>query len=144
MMGAPRLTESLSTRQIEQLHDLYQAEWWSKGRSLDDVFIAVENSSLVLGFVDSASDRLIAFCRVLSDGAFRATIYDVIVAEDYRGAGLGARLIDTVLNHPQLRKVEGMALACKPEMVSFYQRFGFAPTSSEIVWMRKENARQEV
>jgi|GEM_PF-7017073 len=36
--------------------------------------------------------------------------------------GLGAKLLDAVINHPQLSAVENIALYCLPEMIPFYER----------------------
>src|SRR3954469_3522440 len=44
--------ETLTESQLADLHVLYQNEWWSKGRSLDDVRQMVEGTSLIIGFVN--------------------------------------------------------------------------------------------
>lgn len=136
--------ETLTPAQVEQLHGLYQSEWWTQGRSLDEVRIAVENSSLIVGFVESDSRRLVGFCRVLTDLVFRATIFDVIVAKDSRGRGLGRRLMDAVIGHPQLRRVRTLWLCCEPDMVSFYEKWGFGEFSDELLWMQKVHHREDV
>ena len=33
--------------------------------------------------------------------------------------------LDEVVNHPQLKAVENLALFCLPEMIPFYERWGF-------------------
>lgn len=129
--------ESLTTLQVAQLHSLYQLEWWTKSRSLEDVRAAVENSSLIVGFVESESHRLVGFCRLLTDFVFRAMIYDVIVAEAWRGRGVGRRLMEAVANHPRLARVSAVSLFCVPEMVPFYEKWGFNLFSGEPRWMIK-------
>lgn len=124
------LTES----QIADLHTLYESEWWTQGRSLDDVRAIVENSSLVVGLVDG-NGKLVAFCRVLTDFIVRATIYDVIVAEPHRGQGLGRQVMDAVLQHPRLERVSAVWLCCLPEMVPFYEKWRFAVPQNELQWM---------
>lgn len=44
--------ETLTESQLADLHALYQSEWWSKGRSLDDVRLMTENTSRIIGFVN--------------------------------------------------------------------------------------------
>ena len=83
------IVESLSDEQITQLHALIRVQWWGGERSLADVQSMVNNSNVKIGLVESNTDQLVAFCRALSDGVFRATIYDVMVAESYQGMGLG-------------------------------------------------------
>jgi N-acetylglutamate synthase-like GNAT family acetyltransferase len=127
-----RLTES----QVAELHQLYTHEWWTKERSHDDVRVMVENSSLIVGFVNE-DDRLVAFCRVLTDFVFRATIYDVIVAESLRGQGLGRRLMDAVSQHARLQNVSTFWLCCNPDKTAFYEKWGFKVFSEGQVWMIK-------
>lgn len=131
-----RQVETLTESQVVDLHKLYQLEWWSKDRSLDDVRSMVANSSLIFGYVDGA-ERLVAFCRVLTDFVFRATIYDVIVAESLRGQGLGRELMEAVSSHPRLQRVSTLWLCCHPDLVPFYEKWGFVVFQEGPVWMLK-------
>jgi predicted GNAT family N-acyltransferase len=131
-----RQVETLTEPQIGELHRFYTHEWWTKGRSLGDVRIMVENSSLIIGFVDE-DEKLVAFCRVLTDFVFRATIYDVIVAESLRGQGLGGRLMDAVSKHPRLQRVSTLWLCCNPDMTAFYEKWGFKIFNEGQLWMLK-------
>ncbi len=115
----------LSPAQIEQLHQMYRQEWWSKERALADVPTLLSNSDLLFGLWDEDAQQLAGFCRVLTDWVYRAIVFDVIVATDYRGQGLGAKLIELVTTHPKLAQVECIQLFCTPEMQPFYQKYGF-------------------
>ena len=81
--------------------------------------------------------RLVAFARVLTDRVFRAFIFDVIVATEHRGAGLGHRLMEELLRHPNLSGVELIELYCRPELVPFYERLGFTSPDSGVTLMRR-------
>lgn len=50
---------------------------------------------------------------------------NVIVASDRRGEGLGERLMDAVLAHPDLGSVDGLSLLCRAGLVPFYESVGF-------------------
>ena len=115
----------LSPAQIEQLHQMYLQEWWSKERDLADVPTLLSNSDLLFGLWDEDAQQLAGFCRVLTDWVYRAIVFDVIVAADYRGQGLGAQLVDLVTTHPKLVQVECIQLFCTPEMQPFYEKYGF-------------------
>lgn len=130
------LIEALTQSQLLDLHALYEKEWWTQGRSFDDVRIMIENSSMIVGFVDNKG-KLAAFCRILTDFVFRATIYDVIVAEAFRGRGLGRKLMDVVSQHPRLQRVNTIWLCCLPEMVPFYEKWGFEVCDTGLQWMFK-------
>jgi GNAT superfamily N-acetyltransferase len=80
-------------------------------------------TDLVLALVDRATDRLVGFTRALTDWRYRAYLYDVIVAPDLHGHGLGRVLVDAALE--RLAGVETIELSCQPDMVAFYRRWGF-------------------
>jgi ribosomal protein S18 acetylase RimI-like enzyme len=75
--------------QLQQLFD--RAAFWARGRSLEDLTIAINHSHPVISVWDG--QRLIGFARTTSDGIYRATIWDVVIHPEYRGGGLGRQLI---------------------------------------------------
>jgi GNAT superfamily N-acetyltransferase len=131
------ILDKLSAAQTEQLLVLYQNEWWSKGRSLVETQAMLEHSDFIFGVCDSTTQQLIAFARVLTDHVFKALVLDVMVHPNHRGAGLGAVLMENILQHPVLSKVRHVELYCLPERVGFYQRLGFNPDLGELKFMRR-------
>jgi GNAT superfamily N-acetyltransferase len=129
----------LTGAHIEQLWHMYQGEWWSRGRNLNDVRRAVEHSDLVVAYCDPATGRLAAFARVLTDFVYKAVIFDVIVARPHRRLGLGRMLLEAVTSQPAVLFVEHIELYCRPELVPFYQRWGFAADLDELCFMRKKH-----
>ena len=108
---------------FKQLQNLFaRTAFWARSRNMDDLEIAVINSNPVVTVWDG--DRLIGFARATSDGIYRAAIWDVVVDPDYQGAGLGRKLVQTVLSHPMVSKVERVYLTTTHKQ-SFYERIGF-------------------
>ncbi len=106
-----------------QLQELFQkAAFWASDRRSEDLAIALSNSNPVISAWDG--DRLIGFARATSDGIYRATIWDVVVHPEYQGAGLGRKLVQTVLSHPHVSKVERVYLMTTNQQ-EFYKRIGF-------------------
>lgn len=97
----------------------------------------LEHTDLVVG-VCSDDGRLVGFTRVLTDRVFKAVIFDVIVAREHRGAGLGGRLIDYVLDHPMVAGVRHVELYCKLEMIPFYEKWGFTAPGDAVNFLRIE------
>jgi predicted GNAT family N-acyltransferase len=124
----------LNDRHISQLLDLYKNEFWSKHRTRPDVEKMLVASDVVIALVDR-DDRLAAFTRVLTDFVYRATIYDVIVNPIDRQKGLGKRLMDEVFQHSELSQVEYFSLFCLPEMIPFYERWGFTADTQNMQLM---------
>ena len=131
------LVEQLTAGQVTQLHALIQQQWWGGKRSLEDVRAMVANTSLMLGMIERSTDELVGYARVLTDFVFRATIYDVMIAEPLQRQGLGSVLLDALCNHPRLQQVSFIYLACEPDLYEFYRRWGFQPYEGRAEWMIK-------
>lgn len=113
---------------LSQLQALLQlGAFWAQERSIEDLSVAIANSNPVISVWDE--QRLIGFARATSDGVYRATIWDVVIHPDYRGAGLGQKLVETVLSHPHVNRVERVYLMTTHQQ-RFYERIGFEPNTS--------------
>jgi ribosomal protein S18 acetylase RimI-like enzyme len=113
---------------LEQLKALLQlAAFWAQERRTEDLAVAIINSEPVITAWDN--DQLIGFARATSDGIYRATIWDVVIHPDYQGLGLGRRLVETVLAHPRMNRVERIYLMTTHQQ-QFYERIGFEYNSS--------------
>ena len=132
------IVDKLNDEQIEKLYLLYQNEWFSKGRSIEDVRIMLNNTDFVFGFCIPKTKELIGFARVLSDSVYKAFIFDVIVDPKFRNKGLGQFIMDTIFNHPILKKVSHIELYCPKSMVSFYESMGFQ-TRASLLLRRETN-----
>ena len=131
-----RVVDSLDGDLPEQLHRLYLGEWWTHRRDAEAVRRMLEGSDVVIGLVDE-DGRLAGFARVVTDFVYKALVLDVIVEASHRGTGLGARLMDEVVGHPRLRDVVHFELYCRPELVPFYERWGFTDRLGEMRFMRR-------
>jgi GNAT superfamily N-acetyltransferase len=127
----------LTSEHIEQLWRMYQGEWWSRGRKLEDIRRVVEHSDLIFAFCDPETGQLVAFARVLTDFVYKAFIFDVIVERRRRELGLGRMLLDAITAHPALLFVEHMELYYRDEMVPFYEKWGFTASLPALRFMRK-------
>lgn len=135
-MDKYRIVEILTESQVSDLMDLYKNEFWSDKRTREDVVKMLASTDVIIGLVDEC-DRLIGITRVLTDFVYRAMIFDVIIKPTHRKRGLGAKLMDAVLNHPKLQTVEHFYLNCLPNMMPFYERWGFSDDVGEIKFLRR-------
>jgi ribosomal protein S18 acetylase RimI-like enzyme len=123
---------------LDRLQELFRlGAFWAKERNLEDLAIAIANSNPVVTVWDG--DLLIGFARATSDGIYRAAIWDVVIHPNYRGCGLGRKLVETVLTHPIVNKVERVYLTTTNQQ-SFYERIGFKPnTTTTMVLYNNES-----
>jgi ribosomal protein S18 acetylase RimI-like enzyme len=115
----------LDLRQLQALFD--KNAFWAIDRQLEDLQIAIDRSEPVISAWDD--DLLVGFARATSDGVYRATIWDVVIDADYQGVGLGRKLVETVLAHPVMSRVESIYLSTTHQ-AGFYERMGFERNSS--------------
>ena len=126
--------------QPEQLLKLLHQAPWAKHRTLEDAREMLRHTDVVLCAWDG--DQLIGFGRVLTDFVYRATIWDVIVDKAYQRQGIGADIVQRILQHPKLKRVELFWLCTRRP--AFYEKFGFsAKEQTGMVWSRSKQAREE-
>ncbi|MBD2103750.1 GNAT family N-acetyltransferase [Leptolyngbya sp. FACHB-261] len=114
--------------EITQLQSLFKvAAFWAQDRKAEDLVLALTHSNPVVTVWDG--DQLIGFARATSDGIYRATIWDVVIHPNYQGSGLGRKLVQTVLAHPHVARVERIYLMTTHQQ-AFYERIGFTVNSS--------------
>ncbi len=118
------IVDQLNENQIIQLVELYKLEFWSKERTYQGVVKMLNTTDIIIAMIDE-DEQLIGFARILTDFVYRAIIYDVIIKSSHRKLGLGAKLLDAIINHHQVKKIESIALFCLPAMIPFYEKWGF-------------------
>ncbi len=124
---------------VEQLARLYEHAPWALGRAAADIREMLANTDLALSAWDEG--RLVAFGRVLTDYTYRASIWDLVVDPGYQGQDIGTQIMQRILEHPALKRVELFWL-CTRDKQNFYEKLGF--TSNEqtgMVWVRSQQNR---
>src|SRR5207237_9279036 len=89
LLGAPTNSDQVVTI----LRDAY----WNAGVS-DEVIARAHRGSTAWVAAEDDEGRLVATARALSDGAKYALIFDVMVAESWRGRRLGEAVVRLVLD----------------------------------------------
>ena len=115
---------------VDQLRRLYEQAPWARGRSADGIARMLANTDYYFSGWDGP--RLVAFARVLTDGIYRATLWDVVVDAAYQGRGVGEGLMSVILAHPVLSGVEKFWLNTRDKQ-TFYERFGFVSSPQGMV-----------
>ncbi|MDL2203642.1 GNAT family N-acetyltransferase [Brucella sp. RRSP16] len=124
--------EELPAERYQEFHTFYCNEW-DQGAQLGrrHPYAGPLRPAVVLS---DGNDRIAGFARVLSDFTFKAMIFDVIVAEDYRGQGLGQALVERILHHEKLKRVKSFELYCPDRLVPFYEKLGFVKGTSSLLF----------
>lgn len=132
--GAPGLRWGLGPglrprRAIRQLQALFaDNSFWASGRSTDDLRRMLRGSEASVSAWREG--RLVGFGRATSDGCYRAVLWDVVVARDLEGQGLGRQLVEALLATPQVSAAERVYLMTTNSH-GFYERLGFRVVESQ-------------
>ena len=118
---------------MNAVHDFLSRAYWAKGRPRERTEQAFANS-LVFGMYEGK--RQIGVARVVTDFSIVAYLCDVFIHENYRGHGLGKWLMQSMLEHPELKPVRRWLLATD-DAHGLYQKFYFAQLPEPEKWMQR-------
>ncbi len=114
---------------------LSQSSYWARGRSLETTEKSIRHS-LSFG-VSSPEGKQIGFGRVVTDYSTFAWLCDVFILEQHRGRGLGKRLVEAVVSHPDLKEIRRILLATS-DAHDLYRRYGgFGAIANPETWMER-------
>lgn len=134
--GLTETDQQVDVSVLRKLQRLFQVgAFWAGERCLEDWAVAIANSYPIISVWDR--EELIGFARATSDGIYRAMVWDVVIHPDYRGQGLGRQLVQTLLAHPQMNRVERIYLTTTHQQ-SFYEHIGFVSNSSTTMVLNQE------
>ena len=119
--GAYRICTDPSALDFEAVYGFLSAVPWASGLDRDAMAQALGNS---LCFSLLEERQQIGLARVITDFVTYAYLCDVYVLENCRGRGLGSWLVQSVLEHPQIRGLRRVALITH-DAQEFYVRLGF-------------------
>jgi len=118
---------------MNAVYDFLSRSYWAKTRPRERTDAAFTNS-LVFGLYDE--NRQIGMGRVITDFSIVAYLGDIFIHEDYRAHGLGKWLVQSILEHPDLKHVRRWLLATD-DAHGLYQQFGFEKLSDVEKWMQR-------
>ena len=118
---------------LDTICDFLKRAYWANTRPRERTERAIKNS-LVFGLY--AGEKQIGLARVVSDYSIFAYLCDVFIHEGYRTHGLGKWLIQTVMEHPDLKDVRRWLLVTN-DAHGLYNQFDFSSIEDPEHWMQK-------
>lgn len=89
-------------------------------------------------FEDNVTNKIVASASIfmeqkfIHNGGIVAHLEDVVVDQYYRGAQLGKKLIDNIVEIAKNSGAYKIIADCKPELISFYSKNGFEKRGEQI------------
>ena len=118
---------------IDQLKQLFLQAGWHEKTDEARIKSMIENSTIIVTTWDKK--RMVGFARCMTDYVLNGQINNVVVDEDYRGRGIGKRLIENILSSSE--KVNYI-LRADPDNIGFYKKLGFEDSNLAVIYKRKK------
>ncbi|QNI83950.1 acetyltransferase family protein [Synechococcus sp. PROS-7-1] len=124
------------TRGLLKLQRLFRKHaFWAESRSQGQLKRMLKGSTVVMSLW--RGKRLVGFGRATSDGIHRAVLWDVVVAGDLQGRGLGRRVVEALLSAKTIRQAERVYLMTT-NSAGFYQQLGFQEATPQQLLVRRQ------
>ena len=113
-----------STKQIDpqRIQEMIRSVGWGE-RNEQDILLSLANSYYAVFAWDA--DLLIGMGRVVSDGVYSATVWDLVVRPEYQGRQIGSVILQHLIAYLQKQQFNMVMLFSAPGKQGFYQRHGF-------------------
>jgi ribosomal protein S18 acetylase RimI-like enzyme len=109
-----------------EIAGLYRAGgWWNEGDRPEDIRNLIEGSFAFAVAVHTGTGRAVGMGRVISDGVSDGYIQDLVVLPQYRGSGIGTRLVTELVSRCLEAGIAWIGLIAEPDTAEFYQPLGF-------------------
>ncbi|MEG3124996.1 GNAT family N-acetyltransferase [Sphingomonas sp. GB1N7] len=115
------LSDDKALLHVEQIHRWLASSYWSPGIERSLVERAIAGSHALGAYRDGEQ---IGFARAITDHATFAWIADVWVDKAGRGQGLGRRLVQWFIDHPDFAGIRRIGLVTR-DAHGVYEKIGF-------------------
>jgi N-acetylglutamate synthase-like GNAT family acetyltransferase len=130
------ITTDKEKMDVEAIHNfLSNGSGWSNNIPIERVKISIDNS---LNFGLFYNEKQIGFARVISDLSTIAYLGDIYILEEYREKGLSKKLMDAVMNHPNLQGLRRWILLTSTADW-LYEKYGFCKLPKPEIYMELFN-----
>ncbi|CAN7532005.1 GNAT family N-acetyltransferase [Mesorhizobium sp. LjRoot246] len=115
----------LSRIDFRATSDLLISSYWGAGRSDEAHRRAFANSLCVGAYIDG---KQVGFGRAITDRTVFAYLADIIIWPENRGQGIGSRLVQALIDHPEVTTVFHWSLSTS-DAHGMYEKLGFKPST---------------
>jgi len=131
-----RISTDRALLDVALIHEFLSREsYWARDVPRSVVERAIAHS-LCFGLYQN--QRQVGFARVVTDAATFGYLADVFVLASHRGQGLGHRLLQAVMSHPDVQGLRRFMLATR-DAHALYRQFGFSALKNPQVLMERHD-----
>ena len=123
----------VKTWKKDEIIELYKAGgWWKDSYGPSRLDSLIKKSFAFAVVVDSSANKAIGMGRIISDGVSDAYLQDIVILPEYRGKGIGTKLIKFLLAHCLSKGILWVGLIAEPNQDDFYSSVGFKTMKNYI------------
>ncbi|WP_166242977.1 GNAT family N-acetyltransferase [Paenibacillus turpanensis] len=115
------ISDDKSLLQLDVICGFLARSYWANKRSESKIRKSIENSYCYGVYYQG---RQIGFARLVSDGATMYWLCDVFIDEDFRGFGIGKRLVETITTSEPWNNLMGVLGTLDAH--DLYEQYGFS------------------
>ena len=108
--------------------------FWAKNRSINDLRKSLANSDAIISLWDG--NEIVGFGRALSDGVFRAVLWDIVIDKNHQGKGYGKLIVNNLLNSRKLKNTKKIYLMTTNKKL-FYSQIDFKEVTTQSLLIRE-------
>jgi len=131
----PNLNPCNGLQKLQQL--LEKNTTWAKNRTIGDLKKNLSNSDVIISLW--LKKEIVGFGRALSDGVYRAVLWDIVIDENYQGYGYGKIIVNTMLESKHLKNIEKIYLMTSNKK-DFYCQLGFREVPNQDLLIKEIKA----
>ena len=113
---------------------LHQNAFWAKERTINDLRKCLANSDVIISIW--SNNEPVGFGRALSDGIYRAVLWDVVIDQNHQGKGYGKMIIKNILESKEIKHAKKIYLMTTSKKL-FYSQFDFKEVSCQTLLVRE-------
>ena len=118
--GEYTINTDKSLLDLNTIKDFLATSYWANRRPADRIEKSIEGS---ICFGVYHNSKQIGFARIVTDGATIYWLGDVFILEEYRGKGIGKKLIETITESEELYHLGGILGTADAQ--GLYEQFDF-------------------
>ncbi len=117
----PLITTDMSRMDLDVIHQYLTGSYWAEGIGRELVARSMEHSLCFGVLID---DKQVGFARVVTDSATFGYLADVFILDSHQGRGLGKKLMEAIMKHPDVQDLRHWHLATR-DAQTLYEKYGF-------------------
>lgn len=111
---------------LDEIVDLYKAgNWWKDNYKKEALTKLIRGSFVFAIIINKKNGKAVGMGRIISDGVSDAYIQDLIILPEFRGLGLGKKLVQELIKYCYKKEITWIALISEPNQDGFYKKIGF-------------------